>query len=574
MLLAVTNFAGRFPRFDARQLPPIGAQIALNCDFGAATLAPIRKAKPVHIFASPVLTIFLDGSTWLGFASIVSIARGPIAQDRLYYTGDGVPKMRVGTDTYDLAINAPATAPTVVNDAAPGADIQDVFWAYTWVTGFGEESPPSPLFGPIQLDQAVTQTISGFAATPAGRNITGRRLYRSQTSLTGATELMFVAEIPVATTSFVYDPATMPLAEAITSRDFDPPDSGLQGLTSLPNGMMAAFAGKELFFSEPYQPHAWPRKYSLAVDADIVGITAFGSSLAVLTRGAPYVVQGVTPDTMAMERVENGLPCTSARGIVDFGYSAIYPSPDGLVLIGEGVRKSITASMFNREQWGEMNPSSIIAARYDGNYMMIHNRTSVDLYDCGPHGGWPAPDLEADFDTSGPTLAGAPEDYTVFDFGSPDSSFGEQAMSWINPAREDLGISSSNLDHPTVFYTNLADNGLYFVGEDGVTVYEWGSPSQSPAVVIWRSKIFSSNTPTNAGAIYVKADRDIAGGDTFRVRVFGDNQLVREISKANAIQRLPGGRMYRQFEVEIETNVPVLAAYVAEAPDDIMVALQ
>lgn len=575
MLIGIVQFSGRFPRIDPRQLVPSAAQLALNCRYDSGALAPIRNPRLVHTFDDPVLTVFRDGVTWLGFDKVVSIARGPVAQDRLYYTGDGAPKMRVSGSTYALALPAPVSAPTVTNASAPGPDTEDVLWAYTWVTSFGEESQPSPLFGPIQLDQAITQDVTGFATTPASRGITHRRLYRSQTSASGATQLYFVTEIPVATTTFTYDPATMPLAEPIPSINFDPPPAGLRGLVSMPNGMMAAFDGKELFFCEPYQPHAWPEKYALAVDADIVALASFGSSLAVLTRNAPYVAQGITPDTVALERIEGGAPCVSARGVVDLGYSAAYPSPDGIILVGDGQRQNITTTLFNRDQWGDVNPSSIIAARFDDRLMLVHNATNLDLYDAGAPAGWPEPPgTDAEFETSGPALAGDPLSYITYDFGAPNSSFGDQVMSWICPSRVDDGFTTTNIAVPSLLYSEETTGSLYFVGADGVSLYEWESPAQGGAVTLWRSKVFSTNAPTNAGAIYVKTDRDSGEGDTFKARLYAGGDLIREITRANRIERLPAARLNTRFEIEIESSVAVLAAYVAETPDDILVAIQ
>lgn len=576
MLIGIAQFSGRFPKIDPRQLVPSAAQLALNCRYDSGTLAPIRTPRLVHTFGAPVLTVFRDGVTWLGFDQVVSIARGPVAQDRLYYTGDGAPKMRVAGVTYDLAIPAPTVEPTVQNQSAVGPDVEDVLWCYTWVTQFGEESQPSPLFGPIPLDRNVDQLVYDIdIAPPSGRGITHKRLYRSQTSASGATQLYFVAEITVATDWFLYDPATMPLGEPIPSINFDPPAAGLSGLVSMPNGMMAAFVGKELFFCEPYQPHAWPEKYALAVDAEIVALASFGSSLAVLTRNAPYVAQGITPDTVALERIEGGAPCVSARGVVDLGYSAAYPSPDGIILVGDGQRQNITTALFSREQWGDVNPGSIIAARFDDRLMLVHNATNLSTYDGGPPAGWPEPPgTDAEFETSGPALAGDPLSYAVYDFGAPNSSFGEQVMSWIRPSRADDGFTTTSIAVPSLLYSEESTGSLYFVGADGVSLYEWESPAQGGGVTVWRSKVFSTNAPTNAGAIYVKTDRDASEGDTFKARLYAGGALIREITRTNSIERLPAARLNTRFEIEIEASVAVLAVYVAETPDDILVALQ
>lgn len=573
MLVAITNFIGMAPRLDPRRLAPVAAQLAVNVDFTDGTLGPTREAKLVHTFPGAVSSIYKDGPAWLGFAGIASVVRGPVAQDRLYYTGDGVPKMRVSGTVYNLALPAPVSAPAVTNLSAPGVNPEEVLYVYTWVTSFGEESPPSPLSAPLDYTVGVIQRVDGFAATPVGRGITHRRIYRSQTTISGATELFFVTEIPVATTSYDYDAAVTPLGEAILTKDFDPPPAALSGLTQLPNGMMAAFVGKELYFSEPYQPHAWPEKYVLVVNSDIVGLAAFGSSVAVLTREAPYVVQGITPDQMAMEVVEGGMPCLSGLGIVDVGYSAIYPSSEGLILIGEGRRENITADIFSRDQWAQMNPASIIAARFKDQYVFIHNSSTFDIYDMDGVAGWGGA-LEVTLECDGPVL-GNPDDYTIFDFGGPLSSFGAQTMSWVDAFNSsNVGLISSTQVAPIFLFSDQATNNLYMLGSDGVSVYEWMVVGEDLVPAIWRSKVFNSNSPQAPGAFYIQAARLPGFGDTFRASIYADGLLIRQVTTPNAIHRLPAEKLFKEWEIEIETTVPVLAAYIARTPDEIMVALQ
>lgn len=573
MLIAITSFIGAAPRINPQKLPPDAAQVAMNVDFTDGTLGPIREPKLVHVFETPVFSIFKDDTEWLGFTDYVNVVRGPVAQNRLYYTGDGAPKMRVGGSVYPLAIPAPISAPTVTALTSPTGPTEDVLYCYTWVTSFGEESQPSPLSAVLPFASGVIHRVSGFAATPAGRSITHRRIYRSQTSITGATELFFVAEIAVAATQYDYNSATTPLGEAILTKDYDPPPAGLSGLTQLPNGMMAAFEGRDLYFCEPFIPHAWPEKYVITVNAPIVGLAAFGSSLAVLTTEAPYVVQGLAPDQMVSEVVETALPCLSGRGIVDTGYSAIYPSTEGLVLIGEGRRELITETIFSREQWFSLNPGSIAAGLFKDQYVFIHNSSAFDTYDMGDPAGWGAA-LEDELIGGGPVLV-SPETYTTFDFGSPFSTFGEQTISWIDAfGSTRVGLISSALAVPVDLFSDPATKNLYFLAGDYTSVYEWMPANQTPVPALWRSKMFSSNTPVAPGAFYVKTSRSVDAGDTFRATIYADGVLLRQVTRANAIERLPAAKLSETFEVEIETTVPVIAAYIAETPDEIRVALQ
>lgn len=573
MLIAINNFIGSAPRLNPRRLPPAAAQQAVNVDFTDGTLGAIRQPKLVHTFPSPVFSIFKDGADWLGFTEYVSVVRGPVAQDRLYYTGDGTPKMRVSGSVYDLALPAPVSAPTVTPLTSPTGPTEDVLYCYTWVTSFGEESQPSPLSAALPFASGVIHRVSGFAATPAGRSITHRRIYRSQTSLTGATELFFVAEIAVAATQYDYNSAVTPLGEAITTKDYDPPPLGLSGLTQLPNGMMAAFVGRELYFCEPFIPHAWPEKYVIAVNAPIVGLAAFGSSVAVLTTEAPYVVQGLAPDQMVSEVVETALPCLSGRGIVDTGYSAIYPSTEGLMLIGEGRRELITEAIFSREQWSQLNPASITAGLFKNQYVFIHNSTNFDTYDMDGPEGW-GPELQVELSGEGPVLV-APETFDTFDFGGPFSSFGEQTISWLDAfGTAQVGLVSGTLTVPIDLFSDPATKNLYYLSDDNISVFEWMPVDEESLTALWRSKIFTSNTPIAPGAFYVQTARPVDIADTFAARVYAGGTLLSEITNANAIERLPAASLFEEWEIEIETTVPIMAAYIADTPDEIRTALQ
>lgn len=612
--IVLRGFTGEVPKLHKRVLPQNAAQLSMNASFRDGTLSPIPKPKQIATVPAGTLTIFNDGATWHSWPVDVDVARAPVASDRLYFTGSGAPKIRVSGVDYALALPAPAVAPTVSNASTvteATASAEAVYWAYTWVTQFGEESPPSPLSAMSWTVATVNQTISAFSSTPAARGITHRRLYRSQTSATGATELMFAAEIPVDTTSYSFNIVSTPLGEAIPSKDFDPPPATMLGITAMPNGMMAAFDGKELLFCEPYIPHAWPGKYALTVDSDIVGLVSFGSNLAVLTKGAPYVVQGLHPSSMSMERLESGAPCLSARGIVDLGYAAIYPSVDGLMMINGSQTENITASLFAREQWQAMSPETMMAARFDGAYAFSRRVTEYDLFDGGNADGWSGAE-DVTFDPGGAvltnsssslppvdavlTIGGAavtdaqgrvyvvredappsepnsPQSYIVLDLGDAYSAFGDTRFAIIDTATNPPSFTDTDIAHPDGLFFDPSTADLFIVDAAGA-ISEWMASGSEVGTSLWKSKLFSSGSPLAFGAAFVRTSRPIADGDSFAVRVYGDGFLMREITSANEIQRLPSSRMPLEFEIEIESSVPVVAVAIAHTPSQVLEALQ
>lgn len=563
MKVNIANFKGRIPRLHPRLLPENFAQVARNTRLDDGTAAPIRNTSVAATLAASAASFTKFGVTWLGWNTFVDAAPGPVAQDRLYYTGDGAPKMRVGSTVYALRLDPPAAAPTITALSAPGADPEDVVYCYTFVTGFGEESAPSPLTAPLSVTPSVTVRVNAFAAAPSGRNIVSRRIYRSQTSVSGVTDLYFVAEIPLATTSFDHDIAANPLQEVLPSADFDPPVDTLTGLISLPNGIMAAFTGKELWFSEPFFPHAWPEKYQLKTDSDIVGLAAFGSTLVVLTNASPYVVQGTHPDSMVMERVDKNMPCLSRRGIVDVGYAALFPTNEGLGMITASNSEIVTRNLFTRDQWRALSPSSFVAEQFDGRYVFTFISEGFDGFDGGTAAATSAVD-GLDGGTPAPLGAGA----VFYDFGSFDSAFGAQRVGVIDVSGEAPFFMTSDVDAPTAMYSDPA-TGKLFMLVDGTSIVEWDAEGAPMATQVWRSRLYQLPAPVSFGAIIVESDADASGENVLRARVYASGALQREITVANRVMRLPGNRLSDRWEIELESNFPITAVRMAGSMEEL-----
>ena len=344
MLLKLIGFKGELPSVQPRLLPDAYAKFAFDSKLNDGSLKSFRKSRSVTALALGTIykTINLFGVTWRGWGADVDAVPAPVASDRLYITGDGAPKMISGGVTYPLALAEPTTKLTASVSGTASSDFGSTrLYVYTWVTAFDEESAPCPVSDSIYWKPSQTVTLSGFASPPVGRNINRQRIYRAHTSTTG-TKLYFIAERSASSENFTDSVAVDGFAEELPSLYYSTPLSTLSGLTAMPNGMMAAFSGKELYFCEPFKPHAWPDSYSLTCDYEIVGLGSFGSSLAVLTKGNPYLVSGTSPDSMIMEKLEINLPCINSRSIQDLGYAIAYASYDGLVMVSSSGANVVT----------------------------------------------------------------------------------------------------------------------------------------------------------------------------------------------------------------------------------------
>lgn len=575
-VIKISAFAGERPLISPRLLPETAATAASNVRLDDGALTPTNKASLTLSTASAAdhETIYRHGEDWLSWGGIVNASPGSVAQDRLYYTGDGVPKMRVAGTVYPLALNPPASAPTVAVTGSGSGDVQSRTYVWTWVTDFGEESAPSPTSAIVNWQPGQTVTLSGFPSTPSGRNITKQRIYRSQTGSAG-TYLYFIAERAASNADFVDTVAVDAFNEALPSAGWTPPPDDMAGLISMPNGMMAAFAGREVLFCEPYRPHAWPERYTMTCDTDIVGLVSLGSVLIVMTTGNPYLMAGSHPDSMQSQKLEGNLPCINARGIVDLGFAACYPSREGLVTVLANGQVSIaTRQLFSREDWLKFSPATIVGAQSTGNYVMFYDTILSD----------------------GERFAGS---------------------LLINVAGGEFLVRMNEIAGAAFYDTEEA--ALYYKPPDVANIYRFDDPAQPAATYTWRSKEFWLTSPVNFGAVLIDlGERDALlsfdaqeaekaaliaannalilagevrgdlganflgefplGGDAlaalpdygiFVVNIYADRQLVRSITRFGTIQRLPANAKARLWEVSVTSNLQVTQIIMAGTVDEL-----
>lgn len=396
MKLTLQGMTGERPKVTPHLLAENMAQTAKNCNLERGTIAPFKVPLPnwTPTKVGTIASIYLyEDSYWFHWTTDVACRKGPISDvtARTYFTGDGVPKVTDnaialtggGTDypinSYTLGIPKPGSAPTVTAGGAsvdPNEAVSTVY-VYTYVSAWGEEGPPSDASSAVDIEPTQTGELSGMSTAPTGAyNIATKRIYRSVTAL-DETTLMFVAEIPVATTAYSDAVDASALGEELLTDGWIAPPTDMHSLVSMPNGMMAGLSGKTLCFCVANQPHAWPVAYQLALDAEGVGLGVYGNSVLVLTEAQPYIAMGTSPDAVVLERLEIDQACVSRRGIADMGYAVAYPSPDGLQVIGAGVAKNLTANILTRTQWQALKPESILGVCHDGKYFGFYNTGTV-----------------------------------------------------------------------------------------------------------------------------------------------------------------------------------------------------
>jgi hypothetical protein len=594
--LKLQNFGGMLPAVDSHLLPESSASLAENAWVTTGALqgfkAPRKVYDPVNPRTRKVFRVpagrpdaaAMANSYWLEFPSAnTDVVPSPVAGDafeRFYWASDTNPpyyntKARIarGDPPLLLGVPQPDAAPGVV--ASDGtSDISEVrAYVYTWVTEFGEESPPS-------LPTVVTAPLGSAWAltfTPPGNNVTNQRalsrlrIYRTVSGVGGETDYFFVAEVDITDTTYNDTVGSVTGNQIIRSLFWTPPPADLKGFVAMPNGVIAAWRDNEIWFCEPYRPHAWPSPYQLSVDAKVVGCGAVGQTLIVCTEGAPYAITGVNPGSMAQSRLGSYEPCTARNSIVPTPSGVAYSSPNGIVLASAAGAVTITSQMMQREDWASLiTLSAMYAAAFNGGYYALAGTV---------FGGFNAGGFEP----------------TAFSMRGPvEPTRGV----YVDPS--DGRIAISKLTAPETVYSVQSDlwtGELFIHRADGVFWFDQTRACTEPRLPYkWRSKILETPYQKNFEAMRVYLSPHdcsppqppklkwifhngvwddtgywldqftLDGKDMVLtpdmwgiVRVFADGRLclVRELRESGEFMRLPSGFKATFWQVEIEARVRV-----------------
>jgi hypothetical protein len=499
--IKIQNFAGIAPRYSNRLLPPNGAVTASNAKLLSGELRGLHEAQLLFDFnpltpSAPVTRAYrlpqtvgapipISGSdSWIGFyAAGVDFVRTPVLEDafeRYYWTGNtsynsGVPQYstralinaNLGTigapNAYILGMPTPINAPSVTPPV--GITLSRVY-IYTLVSAYGEEGPPC---GPSVLTTgtAGTWNLSGFDNTNVASpqynpilsnpayNITTIRIYRTVAGTT-QTEYYHVADIAVGANPTYADSISdslVALNYTVPSITWTPPPANLQGLCAHPGGFLCGFSGRDLWLSQPYEPHAWPVQNIQTMQTEIVGIAIYNNCIIVMTTSHPYVGTGMSPLNVTMQKLDSIDPCVSRRSIATTLEGVFYASPQGIVMNDSTQSTLVTQPLFTREEWQDFfSPTNVYAVPYGLQYIAFDTTASGFIFS-------PAEKL-------------AP--LTTLD-----------RFSFVTAIQQDP-----------------YSGDVYMIQNNQVNL--WDPPTSSPYTYTWLSKEFDLPTPVNFGAFRLK----------------------------------------------------------------------
>lgn len=490
MLIHLKDFAGLVPKISDRSLPPNAAKTAQNTQLYSGEVRGLGEPLQVADLTAEIFTVrrayrLNDGSTsiadavgdWIPFDDDeVNFVRGALKNDSFdrYYAAGGTQQPVVaeatewamGNTPHDLGVPEPTAAPTVTPPASGSVD-ETRAYVVTFVNEWGEESAPSPASTPATGDVTGTWALSGLPTVYPGAGnpnpLDKTRIYRTVTG-TASIDYRFVAELdpPAATYNDNETIDTVSLNESLPSLGWSEPPSGLQGIVNMANGIMVGFVGRDLYFSEPYRPHAWPAEYQLSVDSDIVGLGVYQSGVVVCTTSNPYVATGSNPISVTLTKIDDVEPCQAFRSIVNGLDGVTYASQNGIILVNQQGARNISKPLITRNEWRtEYSPSTTVAA--------------------------------AD--------------------GSRTLAFTSSSEGWLFQPLEPLGhlVDLSGFADVTAVQTDPFTGEAYIVARD--VVFLWNPETTIPLSYTWRSKTFETPRPVNFGAYRLQYEDVISGGD-------------------------------------------------------------
>jgi hypothetical protein len=436
-------------------------------------------------------------------------------------------------------------------------------YVYTTISDFSEESQPSP--ATVASGDGTGTWVVVIPAPPAGYD-TNRpfspghyRLYRTVTDSQGNATYYQVTEVPInpAGTVTISDSATDAVVTAnlvLNTIGFAPPPAGLQGVVMMANGIVAGFTNeREVWFSAAYLPHAWPPQYALTVDYPIVGLTANGSSLNIVTEGSPFIATGVTPDTMTIGKITANEPCISRGSVVASGEGAYYASPNGVQLLNSGGTTNITEQVYEKEFHYSLLPPQWVSARYGSSFATFIKGSPIPSEDYLLRVTY----LPAADDTAG---------YTGFVIDSGDTN-----------------TPFTYLHAPNTTVTNAyADelSGQIFVLNSDSSIVQWNPPIGTPGATTlrswqWKTKKFRFTMPQQFKAFMVLYEvppevtltlgvRNTDQAQVFDpttqyliIRVWADGNpiVVREVQKSGEVLLIPGDFKAELWEFQFEGQI-------------------
>jgi len=549
--IRVNSFSGIAPRVQNRLLGDNQAQIADNCRLLSGSLEPWDK--PAQVTSNPlatgdVLSLFKMKSgastNWLSWTRDVDCVPSLIAGDeeqRIYYTGDGEPRMSnyaLATDGggvmpasfFVLGVTEPLVAPTVVPAGGSGT-LESRAYIETFVTQYGEESAPSPASTVASGYPDATWDITALNAVPANSG-----------TISGATHSAGVVTVTVNTTKHLRVGEELTHASIVGMTELN----GVHAITEVTDathykvvltttqtytsgGTWARVAPHNVTGMTRRLYRAISGSYQFVVELPIATLTYVDAVAAAdLGEVCPSIGWGMPPtDLVGLTVHPSGFLIGVAKNEICFSdpwhphsWPVGYRQTTKYPLVGVGVFASSIVACTTGTPYilNGSHPDSLSSEQTEVLEPCLAKRTIVDV---GTGIMYSSPNGMVFIGLSGASIATqdifSRRDWQAVNPETLHCTYYDGmviAMSSSPGATERSGFVfdskrntfSSNSIRATVTFADPEDGKLYLVS-DGV-LNEWNADVINSETFDWRSKVFKFTKPVNFGCGKVDADFD------------------------------------------------------------------
>jgi hypothetical protein len=313
---------------------------------------------------------------------------------------------------------------------------------------------------------------------------------------------------------------------------------------------VAAFRANEIWFCEPFRPHAWPAIYTLSVEFPIVGLGVTGQTLMILTQGNPSAAVGVNPASISLSKIANVEPCLSRGSILSTAAGVFYASPNGLQVATQGNVTNVTKTLLRKSEWLELTQVLTLRAARIGDIYYGNGTVRTGVFE--------------------PTAFDLDHGFALTDFtGSFSGILFDPIHGGFSVLRQTSPVFNVWQDPWTGEIFMIHDGAIYWLDlTDASVAYE---------AYLWRSKIFQPTDKKNIAAVKVyftvpgtaptlnpTPNADLV--QTFDrtqqwglIRAYADGNLVwtRELRVSGELMRLPSGFKADFWQIEVESILDI-----------------
>jgi hypothetical protein len=382
----LSKFKGIAPRY-ADNVRPGMASECVDVDLSNGQIAPRRADLAVGLVSSSGNWLTYFGGAWVSKEDAFFLQWKINEFDLLFYLENGILKRRIGSIVVDVGQSYPG-AP-VLSVGVPG-DPAGTFSYFITTTreagGYEDESGPSA----VALITVTGSVIRVTRPTITDPYVTFWNIYR----LGASANYLFLAQVPIG--DLYYDDniseATLSISgtaptswyTSLQGNDimFAKPPTGLEGIaTEIFSGMIFAWKGSSLYWSEPGVPDGWPSIYTMNFQTQIKNVIPFAGSVAVLCSGGPQRVDGTNPELL-QPSIPLGKESCISKCAFGSNMGAIYLSDTGIVVFNLMETSIISGPFFGQEWFTEnVNPDTAILALSHNVLYLFYGSQQVLYYD-------------------------------------------------------------------------------------------------------------------------------------------------------------------------------------------------